>query len=199
MSEAGSGDVLPFASPERGPVRVGVISDTHIPRDVKVMPPHVKEAFRNVDLILHAGDIYARSVLDELESIAPVLAARGNGDGNLPEDSRLKDSHTLDINGVSLGITHGLDYPRSPEYYDRAMRREFGRPVDVLVLGDTHVAMVETLDGLCLVNPGSPALPNNRYELGTVAILEIAGGRVEARIVQLSEFPLPFDRELTYN
>ncbi len=162
------------------------------------MPPQVKEAFRNVDLILHAGDIYATSVLDELESIAPVLAARGNGDRGLPEDDRLKDSHTLDIDGVSLGVTHGLDYPRSREYYARAMRREFGRPVDVLVLGDTHVAMVETLGRLRLVNPGSPALPNNRYELGTVAILEIARGRVEARIVQLSEFLIPFDREIFY-
>jgi putative phosphoesterase len=179
-------------------VRVGLISDTHIPRDVKILPPHVKEAFREVALILHAGDIYARSVLDELENIAPVLAARGNGDYGLPQDSRVKRSHTLDLAGISVGICHGLDHPRSPEYWDRAMKREFGRRVDVVVVGDTHVAMVERLDGFCLVNPGSPTLPNNRYELGTVGLLEVAENRVEARIVQLDEFPLPFRRELFY-
>ena len=191
-------DALESAGPEVELVRVGLIADTHIPRDVKAMPPHVKEAFKNVDLILHAGDIYACTVLDELESIAPVLAARGNGDWSFPQDRRLKDSHTLDIAGVGLGITHGLDYPRSPEYYDSAMEREFGRRVDVLVCGDTHTAMVETFNGICLVNPGSPTLPDNRYELGTVGLLEIAGNRVEARIVQLSELPLAFHRELVY-
>jgi putative phosphoesterase len=179
-------------------VRVGLIADTHIPGDVKAMPPHVKEAFKKVDLILHAGDIYTRSVLDELESIAPVLAARGNGDWDFPQDRRLKDNHTLDLAGVSLGITHGLDYPRSPEYYDAAMKREFGKRVDVLVCGDTHTAMVETFNGICLVNPGSPTLPNNLYELGTVGLLEITENRFEARIVHLSEFSLPFHRELVY-
>jgi len=179
-------------------VRVGLIADTHIPRDVKAIPPHVKEAFKNVDLILHAGDIYTGDVLDELENIAPVLAARGNGDWRLPEDRRLKDNHVLDVGGVRLGMTHGLDYPRSPDYYDAAMERDFGGRVDVLVFGDTHTAMVETLNSVCLVNPGSPALPSNRYELGTVGLLEIAGNKCEARIVQLGDFPLPFDRDLVY-
>ena len=61
-------------------MRIGLISDTHIPHDAKAIPPQVKEVFRGVDLILHAGDIYLSSVLDELEEIAPVLAARGDDD-----------------------------------------------------------------------------------------------------------------------
>ncbi len=55
---------------------IGLISDTHIPWAVKELPPEVGEAFRGVDLILHAGDIYSHAVLDELERIAPVLAAK---------------------------------------------------------------------------------------------------------------------------
>ncbi len=184
---------------ETDPVRIGLISDTHVPRDAKMLPPHVEEAFRAVDLILHAGDIYDQTVLDELEKIAPVLAARGNGDIGLPEDRRVKCSHTFDVAGVSLGMTHGLDFPSSAEYCHRAMQREFGRRVDVLVLGDTHVAMAEVFDGIHLVNPGSPTLPSNRYELGTVAILEIVAGAVAARIVQLDEFPIPFHRHLIYH
>ena len=61
-------------------MRIGLLADTHIPRDVKMLPPHVKVALDGVDLILHAGDIYLLTVLDELEAIAPVIAARGNGD-----------------------------------------------------------------------------------------------------------------------
>lgn len=182
-----------------GCLRIGLISDTHVPRDARCLPPHVRHAFKGVDLILHAGDVYSREVLDELEVIAPVLAARGNGDGDLHDDCRVEHSHTLDVAGVSLGITHGLDHPRCAEYYARAMMREFGRPVDILVMGDTHVAMVERRDGFCLVNPGSPTLPNNRYDLGTVGLLEIAGSSVEARIVSLRELPLRFDGEMIYH
>lgn len=186
------------ASLGTGPVRIGLISDTHIPRDAKMLPPHVAAAFRGVDLILHAGDIYVQSVLDELEEIAPVLAARGNGDGAFPPDRRVERSHTFDVAGVSLGITHGLDCPRSSEDCDRAMQREFGRHVDVIVVGDTHLAMAEMFDGIHFVNPGSPTLPRNLYQLGTVGLLEITGGTVEARIVPLDEFPIPFQRHLIY-
>jgi len=66
------------------------------------------------------------------------------------------------------------------------------------VFGDTHVAVVERRDGTLLVNPGSPTLPNGLFELGTVGLLEITGNRAEARIIQLSEFPLPFHHELIY-
>ena len=114
------------------------------------------------------------------------------------KDRRVRRSHTLDLAGISVGTCHGLDHPRSSEYWDRAMKREFGGRVDVVVVGDTHVAMVERLNGFCPMNPGSPALPNNRYELGPVGLLEIAGRRVEARIVQPGDFPLPFHRDLFY-
>ena len=183
----------------KGPVRIGLISDTHIPRDVKILPPHVQEAFRGVDLILHAGDIYLPRVLDELETIAPVLAARGNGDREFPQDHRLKETQVISIAGLKLGITHGEFYPRPPDYsIEKMAEREFGESVDVIVFGDSHVALVERVNSVLLVNPGSPALPNGRYELGTVGLLEITGNRAEARIVQLSEFPIPFHKETVF-
>ena len=78
------------------------------------------------------------------------------------------------------------------------MERKFGKRIDIIIFGDTHVALVARYNGILLVNPGSPTLPNGRFELGTVALLEIIGNHAEARIVQLSEFPLPFHRELIY-
>ena len=192
-------DNIEAASTESEPVRIGLISDTHIPRDIKALPPHIKEAFQGVDLILHAGDIYLPATLDELEIIAPVLAARGNGDRHFPEDKRLNDTHVLNIAGLNLGLTHGINYPGSPGYpLDRTIEREFGQHMDIIVFGDTHVAVVERRDGTLLVNPGSPTLPNGLFELGTVGVLDITGKRAEARIIQLSEFPLPFHRELIY-
>ncbi len=170
-------------------MHIGLIADTHIPKDAKILPPHVKHAFKDVDLILHAGDIYLPVVLDELETMAPVLAARGNGDEEFPEDRRLKDAHVLDIAGFRLGLTHGILYPEIEPYsLDKTMEREFGGPVDIIVFGDTHVALVERYKGVLLVNPGSPTVPNGLFKLGTVGLLEIAEGRVEAHIIQLGDF-----------
>ena len=78
------------------------------------------------------------------------------------------------------------------------MEREFGKRMDIIVFGDTHVAMVESYDGTLLVNPGSPTLPNGLFELGTVGLLGIMENRAEARIIQLSEFHLPFHQKLIY-
>jgi len=168
---------------------VGLISDTHVPRDAKALPPEIKRAFKGVDLILHAGDIYVPRVLDELEKIAPVLAARGNGDQDFHQDHRVKDSHILDIDGFRLGLAHIIIYPELPHYpLSQTMERHFGGWVNIAVFGDTHVALVESYMNVLLVNPGSPTVPNGLFKLGTVGLLEIIGRKVEAHIVQLSDF-----------
>ena len=64
-------------------MRIGLISDTHIPEAGKEIWPEIRSAFAGVDLILHGGDITVGRVLDDLETIAPVLAAQGNHDEHL--------------------------------------------------------------------------------------------------------------------
>jgi predicted phosphodiesterase len=61
---------------------IGLISDTH-----SLVRPEVFEALKDVDLILHAGDVGGRAVLDELRGIAPVRAVFGNTD--IPGDPQL--------------------------------------------------------------------------------------------------------------
>ena len=169
-------------------MKIGLLADTHIPRDVKFLPSQVKDVFRGVDLILHAGDIYASRVLDELGKIAPVLAARGNGDPKFPRDSRIKDSHVLDLSGFTLGLAHIIYYPETPMFpLDKAIDKEFGGRVDIVVFGDTHVPLVERHNGILLINPGSPTLPYNISKLGTVGLLEVTEGSADARIVQMSD------------
>ena len=59
---------------------IGLLSDTHIAFADQPLPTQVKEAFQGVDLILHLGDVWIPAILDELEEVAPVLAARGDDD-----------------------------------------------------------------------------------------------------------------------
>ena len=172
--------------------KIGLISDTHIPRNADAIPPQVKTALAGVDRILHGGDIYIAKVLDELEVIAPVLAVRGNGEADPSEDPRVKDSHRLAVEGLVVGVTHHLDYPESPwmRSFEKTMDVEFGGPVDVIVFGSSHNPMIETYKGVLLVNPGSPTLPMGCHGLGTVGVLEIDQGKAEARIIDLTTIPI---------
>ena len=167
-------------------MRIGLISDTHIPSMSGELPYQVAEAFAGVDLILHAGDLHILPVLDDLEEIAPVIAVRGNGDRLVPPDPRLKDTYVLKVEGLFIGLTHALEYPETPwNSIEASMARDFGGEVDVIVFGDTHVALVESYKGILLVNPGSPTMPSGKRGLGTVAILEVSQGKAEASIVPL--------------
>jgi len=169
-------------------MRIGLISDTHISQKAEELPSQIGEVFAGVDLILHGGDIYLLSVLDELETIAPVMAVRGNGDISLPPDPRLNDNLVLNLYGFRLGLTHGLDYPEpSWRSLEKAMQCEFGGRVDILVFGDSHVALTDIYKDVLHINPGSPTFPRQIKKLGTVAMLEIdPGSEATAWIISLS-------------
>lgn len=177
-------------------MRIGLISDTHVPEAGPELPPQVYEALRGVDLILHAGDMHIIDVLDWLEDIAPVFAARGNGDyashssihrPGVPEDPRVKEAHVLDLEGVRVGLIHGFALPAEVPWrtQEELLAMYFGGPVDVVVCGDTHEARIDMEPNLLVVNPGSPTLPGQIRALGTVGFLEIQGGKAEASLLQL--------------
>ena len=173
---------------------IGLISDTHIPEAASELPPQVYKAFQGVDLILHGGDMHVIDVLDWLEGIAPVLGAKGNGDGHplrppFPEnDPRVKESHVLHLEGVKVGLTHGCPLPEDAPWttFESLMERKFGETVDVIVCGDTHMPFVGWRQGVLYVNPGSPTNPGHLSRLGQVGFLTLEDGEAMAEIVELS-------------
>ena len=167
-------------------MRIGLISDTHIPEACEHLPAEVFDVFRGIDLVMHAGDVYVNRVLDELAQIAPVIAALGNGDEGLDghrfrlaPDERVREAHLVEVEGVRIGLIHAIPMPdeTSPRAFEDAMRSHFGGPVDVIVQGHSHVEGVARCGPTLVVNPGSATLPHNLAGVpGTVAILEIAAG-----------------------
>jgi len=181
-------------------MRIGLISDTHIPEACEHLPERVFEVFAGIDLVMHAGDVYVNRVLDELSAIAPVIAAFGNGDEGLDghryrleADERVKEAHLVEIEGVRIGLAHALPLPdeTSERVFQNAMRENFGGPVDVLVQGHSHIEGTMTFGSTLVINPGSATLPRNLVNVpGTVAILDItAGGHVGVLIIQLERPP----------
>jgi putative phosphoesterase len=153
--------------------RLGLISDTH-----GLVRPGVHDALEGVELILHAGDVGGSSILDELRMIAPVMAVFGNTDP--PDEPGLKDSILLDVDGVSLHVSHGHEIG-SPTPARLATRYD----ADVVVYGHTHRQLVTELDGRLFVNPG--AAGPKRFNLKpSVARLTISRGKAEAEVIEIA-------------
>lgn len=157
-------------------MRLGIISDTH-----GLLRPEVHEVFREVDRILHAGDVGDVSILDELALIAPVTAVYGNTDGSILR-SRLPDVARESIDDLRFVVTHG-DRHGTPD--PDALKRAFP-DADVIVFGHTHKPLIRDLpDFTVVLNPGSAG--PRRFDLPvSVAIMETEPGiPPRARIVQL--------------
>ncbi len=182
-------------------MKIGVISDTHIPSSGPEPPPQVAQAFQGVDLILHAGHAYVPACLEWLGRIAPVTSTESWLEGTGETPTRNGGVQLLAFEGHTIGMAHelilrslgddvlpgsiGRSFPKR-ESLPAALEGIFGQPVDIVVFGYTHEAMVETHDGILFVNPGSPSLVGQQVRLGTVAILDLRAKGREARIVDLA-------------
>lgn len=133
-------------------IKVGVISDTHIPTRAKALPDFVFETFSGVDYILHAGDLLTENVITDLETLAPVYAVAGNND-SFEIYEKYGSKRIIEIGNKRIGLTHGYGrYKTHLNAYD-----EFsGDMVDCIVFGHSHAPFNETINGILLFNPGSP-------------------------------------------
>ncbi|HKB99767.1 MAG TPA: metallophosphoesterase family protein [Terriglobales bacterium] len=151
------------------PVTLGVISDTH-----GLLRPEAVDALCGSDRILHAGDIGASEILEELAQVAPVTAVRGNVD-TAPWARVLPETEIIEAGGVSIYILH-----------DRGqldLKPEAG--FRVVVYGHSHrPKIIEEKNGVLYFNPGSAG--PRRFSLPvTVGRLKIKAGKVEAELVEL--------------
>jgi putative phosphoesterase len=169
-------------------MRIGLLTDTHLPSSIRELWPEVRSAFTGVDLILHGGDIVTPQVLDWLEDIAPTLAARGNNDDGWT-DSRLQDCHILDLEGWRLAMRHDME-PEDRPVAELLKLHLGGEHADILVTGHTHFERLVYRDGVLQINSGSPTHPHQwSTRLGTVGLLELTPHSIDARIIRLGSTP----------
>ncbi len=148
---------------------IGIISDTH-----GLLRPEALVALAGAQHILHAGDVGDAEILDALRGIAPVTAIRGNVDlwGACAE---LPATDAVELGGKLFYLVHSV--------HDLDIKPEVAG-VAVVVSGHSHRPGIETRDGVMYLNPGSAG--PRRFQLPvTVAIVEIAGDTLAARIVQI--------------
>ena len=157
-------------------MRLGVISDTH-----GILRPQVFEVFKEVDHILHGGDVGRSDLLVELRALAPVTAVYGNSDG-FDIRAQLPQVAEIELDGFPIVVTHG-DQFGSPS---PAKLHEAFPHAEIIIYGHSHRPLLELVDKtVTVMNPGGAGAP--RFGIPpSVGVLELeAGIPPRGRIVAL--------------
>jgi putative phosphoesterase len=149
---------------------VGVVSDTH-----GLLRPEAVRALEGADVIVHAGDVGRPDVLEDLRTVAPVVAVRGNVDtGAWARD--LPVWETVEVGGHVLYVLHDLtDLDLDPA----------GAGFSAVVSGHTHRPYAETRGGVLYLNPGS--IGPRRFTLPvSMAEIRIEDDTLRHRLIDLA-------------
>lgn len=148
---------------------IGIISDTH-----GRITESALNALAGSELIIHAGDIGEKDVLEKLKSIAPVFPVKGNMDKGAWARG-IPGSETVNHGCVSLYILHDIS---------RIDLDPAASGFSAVIFGHTHKPFIDRQNGVLFVNPGSATQPRSNHP-PSVALLTVTGGFLEARLVIL--------------
>lgn len=143
---------------------IGLISDTHISEKRGKLSQNVFKAFEGADLIIHAGDITHQKVLDEPESVAPVVAVSGNND-----KLSLNKTEIINIENFKIAVNHATNYSAD---FDKLYSFAKKLDADILITGHTHKPHCKIIDDVLFINPGSSNRPISSDK--SAALLNIA-------------------------
>lgn len=137
------------------------------------------EELARADLILHAGDVVASGVLDELARLAPIEAVYGNMDEPALR-TRLQQRRVIEADGLRIGMVH----VPGPRIGREARLASWFPDCAAVVYGHTHVPQTELWDGVWILNPGSPT-ERRRAPARAMLVLDVTAGAISPQPVEL--------------
>lgn len=131
---------------------IAVLADTHMPKGNRALPPACVEKIGAAEAVIHAGDFFAASVLEELRELNPrIVAVHGNVDEPALREE-LPESIEVEIKGHTVAVVHDTGPSKG-----RLARMRLRFPdADAVVFGHSHLPLHEEEDGFQIFNPGSP-------------------------------------------
>ncbi len=130
-------------------MKIGVISDTHLSKPTPLLEYVVQTYFSDAEIILHAGDLCKRRVLDVFYGKTLYVVA-----GNRDDDEVKKwypQRHVIEASGLKIGLIHGWGPPFGLKERIAACFSH----VDCIVFGHSHRPFVGKKNGTVLFNPGA--------------------------------------------
>ncbi len=133
----------------------------------KSLPPRLLKELVSADLTLHTGDFNTIDVLHELEQFAPVKAVYGNADQQ-EVIKALPEKQIIQAGSFRIGLVHGHGKGKTTE--KRAIEAFSNDQIDLLIYGHSHIPSFKKIDGLQILNPGSPTDKRRQKQFSFVVL-----------------------------
>ena len=158
-------------------MKIGVVADTHsLP-----MPAQMLKDFKDVDLIVHAGDFCSFKTVEQLRKIKEVTGVFGNMDGS--EIRKVfPRSQVLKVAGRAVGIFHGEGAAQT--ILEKVQAEFKGKKVDAVIFGHSHQPFNQVIDRILYFNPGSPT-DIVRAPYRSYGILEVTDKGIKGNIIKV--------------
>jgi uncharacterized protein len=151
-----------------------------MPRGSRRLPGECIRELAASDLILHAGDVVAASVLEELRALAPVEAVHGNMD-EAALKAALPETRVVEIAGARIGMVH----EPGPAAGRAARLGARFSGCDAVIYGHTHLPELTRQGSTWILNPGSPT-ERRRAPARTMIVLEVHEAGVEPWLLEFT-------------
>lgn len=159
-------------------MRIGIISDTHIRKNLKLLDIFLNEKFHNIDFIIHAGDFTDKHTFKLISNFKKTYGVCGNNDSNYIVQN-LKEKEILELQNYRIGIFHG--HGLKGKTLDRAYEAFEVDQVDVIIFGHSHQPIVQTKNKVLMINPGSPT-SKRKERWYSYVILEITNNNISVEM-----------------
>jgi uncharacterized protein len=137
---------------------IAVVADTHMPRGARRLPERCIELIADAEAVIHAGDFFAPSALEEVRALCPVVhAVHGNVDEEALRLSLPADLE-IELDRGTVAVTHDAGPAKGRL---ARLRRRFP-DADAVVFGHSHLPLHEIEGDFQIFNPGSPTEPGRR-------------------------------------
>lgn len=155
-------------------MKVLIVSDTH-GRDENLEQVVMNEA--PFDMFVHCGDVEGREIFIEALVECPCCIVSGNNDffSDLPREEE------IEIDGNKVLVTHGHYYGVSMDISGVA-EEAASRDCQAVFFGHTHKPVVEKIDGVLAINPGSLSYPRQHGRRPSYVVFESENGKMSAEI-----------------
>lgn len=162
-------------------ITIGILSDTHISEPSPEFLRKTRDCFSECDIIVHAGDLTDIGILSVFAN-KKVYAVAGNC-CNMRTQKTLNQAEVFEIEGLIFALCHGANGPRH-NIEDRLF--DTYPEADCIIYGHTHITACHTTGSVLYINPGSFQSTGRYGAAGTYAIAKIEGGKVVAKIMEVS-------------
>lgn len=158
-------------------MRIAVVSDTH--GNNKEIIEKLSE-MEKPDILFHLGDYITDGVKISKTFGLEAIIVKGNGDYFNIE---YKEDEFIEIAGKKIFLTHGHKYGVNSgiqNLYYKGL--ELG--ADIVLFGHIHIPVIEKIEDMIIMNPGSPSLPRSAEKIKTFGIIEIEE-KIETKIIKI--------------